>query len=392
MNRAAPDPSRIKADQGSTTHGSDSAPGEKQAVRPTHSAWPWRLSWAVLPASAVLLLILSTAALGVGRYPISPLDVVRAFFYTPVTSATGIDSSGYLTGQLGTALAAHRAMLHAIVIDARLPRLVAAALIGAALSVSGTAYQAVFRNPLVSPGMLGVLSGSAFGAALGIVCGLQETGVQVAAFIAGLAAVLLGLGIAALLQSGMILTLMLGGLISNALFTALLSLVKYTADPLNQLPAIVFWMLGSLAQVGWTDLARFGVPLLLGTLLLCVSGRVLDALSLSDDEAQSLGVHVMPIRLGVIALATLLATLTVSLAGIIGWIGLLVPHLARASVGASNTRVLPLSALFGAMLMIAADTSARTLSAGEIPLGIITELFGAIAFILVLRRFRGSLG
>jgi iron complex transport system permease protein len=134
------------------------------------------------------------------------------------------------------------------------------------------------------------------------------------------------------------------------------------------------------------------VPILIGTILLCLSGRLLDALSLSDDEAQTLGVHVVPIRLGVIGLATLLATLTVSLAGILGWIGLLVPHLARACVGASNTRVLPLSALFGAIIMIAADTSARTLSAGEIPLGIITELFGALAFILVLRRFRGSLG
>ena len=352
-----------------------------------------------VPVAAIVLLAVSVVALAVGRYPISPFDVLRVFFSlrdgigaagTSAGSAAGASTSNAASAAMSQA-SAHLAMLHAIVWDARLPRLLAAALIGAALSVSGTAYQAVFRNPLVSPGMLGVLSGSAFGAALGIVSGLQGTGVQVAAFIAGLAAVLLGLGIAALLQSGMILTLMLGGLISNALFTALLSLVKYVADPLNQLPAIVFWMLGSLAQVGWTDLARFAVPLLIGTFLLCCSGRVLDALSLSDDEAQTLGVPVVPIRLGVIALATLLATLTVSLAGIIGWIGLLVPHLARACVGASNTRVLPLSALLGAIIMIAADTSARTLSPGEIPLGIITELFGALAFILVLRRFRGSL-
>lgn len=340
-----------------------------------------------MTGATVVLIASAVLALCVGRYPLGIAQVVQ----TLVSAVAGHLPTHQTSAAGGVAGSAQAALLHAIVIDARLPRLLAAALLGAALAASGAAYQAVFRNPLVSPGMLGVLSGSAFGAALGIVLGAQGAWIQVSAFAAGVVSVLVGLGIAGMLQSGAIITLMLGGLISNALFTALLSLVKYVADPLNQLPAIVYWMLGSLTQTGWPALDRFALPLLAGTVMLCLLGRILDTLSLSDDEARSLGVPVTAIRLGVIALATLLSTLTVSLAGIIGWVGLLVPHLARPLVGASNVRVLPLSALIGAVVMILADTCARTLTAGEIPLGIVTELFGALAFVLVLKRFRTSI-
>jgi len=328
----------------------------------------------IFAAATVLLALAAGLSLCLGRYPLSPTDVARAL--------------GTLAGLAGPAHDAHDAMLRAIVIDARLPRLLAAALVGAALSVAGASYQAVFRNPLVSPGMLGVLSGSAFGAALGIVLGAQGVWIQLCAFAAGIAAVALGLAIATMLERGNMLTLMLGGLISTALFSSLLSIVKYTADSRDQLPAIVYWLLGSLAQAGWPDLARFAGPLLAGTALLCCSARLLDTLSLGDDEARSLGVPAASIRLAVIAVATFVSALTVSLAGMIGWIGLLVPHLARPLVGAANGRLLPLCALIGATGLILADTCARTASAGEIPLGIITELFGALAFVLVLRRFR----
>jgi iron complex transport system permease protein len=199
-----------------------------------------------------------------------------------------------------------------------------------------------------------------------------------------------GLAIAGMLGGGGILMLVLGGMISNALFAAFLSLIKYLADPLNQLPAIVYWMLGSLAQTGWTELERLALPLIAGTMLLCASSRVLDALMLADDEARSLGVPVAAVRLALIAVATLISALTVSLAGMIGWVGLLVPHIARAIVGASNQRVLALSALLGATGLVLADTCARSLSAGEIPLGIVTELVGALVFIVVLRRIRHS--
>ena len=328
-----------------------------------------------LPLAAILLLLCALLALCAGRYPIAPLEVVRTL--------------AHLLG-IG-APPANAALLQAIVVDARLPRLLAACLVGAALAVSGGAYQAVFRNPLVSPGTLGVLSGAACGAALAIVLGAHGAWIQLCAFGAGVLAVVAGLGVAGMLQRGSILTLMLGGLISNALFSSLLAMLKYTADTQNALPAIVFWMLGSLVQSSWTDLGRFALPLVIGMGLLCGGARLLDVLSLGDDEARSLGVPVTALRLGVIALATLLAALTVSMAGMIGWVGLLVPHLARPLVGAANGRLLPLCALIGAILLVLADTAARTLSAGEIPLGIITELGGALAFILVLRRFRGGL-
>ena len=339
------------------------------------STFKSRASFAALTLLSLSVLL----SLCAGRYALSPREVLST-----------------LAAALHLREAPERyALFHAIVVEARLPRLIAAGLIGAALSVAGATYQSVFRNPLVSPGLLGVLSGSAFGAALGIVLGAHGAWVQVFAFGAGTASVALGLSIArfagggaGVSDGGGVLMLVLGGLVTNALFSSLLSLVKYVADPLDQLPAIVYWMLGSLAQTGWTDLGRLAIPLLLGTVVLCKAGRLLDTLSLSDDEARSLGVPVGAIRLGVIAVATLISALTVSLAGMIGWIGLLVPHIARALVGASNQRVLQMSAWLGASALILADTCARSVSAGEIPLGIVTELLGALAFVFVLRRLR----
>ncbi|WP_246794919.1 FecCD family ABC transporter permease [Burkholderia perseverans] len=322
--------------------------------------------------------IAALIALCAGRFPLTPMQVARAF--------------------IGTAGAPHSAaslaQWHAIVVGERLPRLLAAALAGAALASGGATYQAVFRNALVSPGWLGVLSGAAFGAALGIITGGAVPNlwwVQLCAFAAGCTAMALGVALAWLLGGGGTLALLLGGLVSNALFSALLALVKYVADPLDQLPAIVYWLLGSLAQVGWHDLARLGPPLAIGTALLCAAAPLLDALSQSDDEALSLGVPVRRIRLAVITVATLATALTVSLGGMIGWVGLLVPHLARALAGASNRAVLPVSALLGATVLILADTIARSATASEIPLGVITEIAGAAAFGFVLVRQRGRL-
>jgi iron complex transport system permease protein len=180
----------------------------------------------------------------------------------------------------------------------------------------------------------------------------------------------------------------LGGIVANALFTSLLSIAQYMADPVDQLPSIVYWLLGSLSAVDVQALWMIGPILAVAIVLLCLTGRAIDALSLSDDEALSLGVPVEKIRSGLIVVTTLICALTVSLAGMVGWIGLLIPHLARLLVGPGNTRALPLSACLGGIFLLAADGVARSVSAGEIPLGIITELFGAIAFVLVLHRVR----
>lgn len=326
----------------------------------------------LLPLLLLTLLGTMLASLSLGRYPLPPGEVLH-----------------FLLHQLGLGeLEAQRqALLHNLIVDIRLPRVLTAVLVGAALSISGAAYQAVFRNPLVSPGLLGVLPGAAAGAALGLVFSDSWWIMQVAAFATGFLAVAIGVGIAGLF-GGSLVMLVLGGIISGALFTALLSLVKYVADPYNQLPAIVYWLMGSLATADLPDLARVAIPMGLGILLLSSLGRALDALSMGDDEAATLGLPIRSVRYGVIALATLISALTVSLAGVIGWVGLLVPHIARLITGPGNRLLLPASALLGAIFLLLADGLARNLAETEIPIGIVTELLGIPAFLLVLHRAR----
>lgn len=323
-----------------------------------------------------LLLALLAAmvfSLALGRYPLPPLEVVR-----------------FGLAQVGLAdIPPERlSLLHNLIVEIRLPRILAAVLVGGALSVSGAAFQAVFRNPLVSPGLMGVLAGAAFGAALGLVISGNWWVVQFSAFAMGMVAVVVGVAIAALFGRGTVVMLVLGGIISGALFSSLLSLVKYMADPYNQLPAIVYWLMGSLAMADLRDVGRMAIPMGLGILTLASLGRALDALAMGDDEARSLGVPVEKVRYGVIATATLVSALTVSMAGMIGWIGLLVPHVARLMVGPVNARLLPASACLGGIFLLAADALARNLTTTEIPIGIVTELLGIPAFLLVLHRVR----
>ncbi|GBR67115.1 FecCD family ABC transporter permease [Gluconobacter kanchanaburiensis] len=334
------------------------------------SASPVLIRWLAL--TGVVLSVL--CALCLGRFPLSPQRVLGVFGYFLHLSSTDDP------------------VARTVVMQARLPRILAALLVGSALSCGGASYQAVFRNPLVSPDLLGVLSGAAFGAAVAIILGGAVSVVQGGAFAGGLLAVGCGLLIGRSLPEGGILSLLLGGLIGNAIFTALLSLVKYLADPMDQLPAIVDWLLGSLAPSGWQELAWVSGPLIGLTAALVLCAPVLDVLSLGDDEARSLGVSVRVMRPMVIVLATFACALTISMAGIIGWIGLLVPHVARLVAGAEHRNMMPVCALLGAAGLVLADTCARSLTAGEVPLGIVTQLFGALAFIIVLRRLRRGVG
>jgi len=184
--------------------------------------------------------------------------------------------------------------------------------------------------------------------------------------------------------------LVLGGLLSAALFSSLLSLVKYAADPYNQLPTIVYWLMGSLGQVDLGRLTGFALPMAGGTLLLCGAGRALDGLALGEDEALSLGLPVRRLRLGVIAAATAVSALTVALVGMVGWVGLIVPHVCRTLVGPGNARLMPASACAGGIFLLGADALARSVAVAEIPIGIVTELAGIPVFLLVLRRARGA--
>jgi len=273
-----------------------------------------------------------------------------------------------------------------VVFELRLPRIFAAVLVGAALSVSGAAFQSMFVNPLVSPSLLGVLAGASFGSALGILLSESWFIVQLFTFLFGALAVALAMGIAMIYRGSGILILVLGGIISTSLFTSLLSVVKYTADPYDQLPSIVYWLMGSFALVERSTLLGVAGPMALGILLLILFAKYLNVLSMGDDEARALGVNVKKVRIAAIAAATLISSLTVVTAGVIGWVGLVIPHISRMLVGPDNRVLIPTSALVGGIYMLLVDTLSRTLFDSEIPVGILTSLVGIPVFVFILKN------
>jgi iron complex transport system permease protein len=330
-------------------------------------AWPFA-------GGVCLLFTVALVSLGLGKYPISPKGIL-AFFWQGWTGA-----SYYTTEQMS--------VLKNVLLNIRLPRILAAALIGSALSTSGASFQAMFVNPLVSPSMLGVLAGASFGAALGIVYLKSWYAVQIATFIGGLMAVAVAVGIARIYRVNSTIMLILGGIISGALFTSLLELVKYMADPYNQLPTIVYWLMGNLSQPDREMTLKAAIPICLGLGILIFLGRHLNVLSLGDEEARALGVNVQRIRLVVILCATIVSAMTVVIAGSIGWVGLIIPHFTRMITGPNNERLLPASALIGAGFLIIVDNICRLLLSFELPIGIVTSLVGIPCFALVLRNAR----
>ena len=333
---------------------------------------------AILPVCLALAAITAFAGLCVGRYPLPAGEVLQALLH-----------------RLGLAAPAPDPTAGVILFAERTPRVIAAMLIGAGLSLSGASYQSVFRNPLVSPSLLGVLAGAGFGAAVAVVISAPTEVRLLLTFAGGAAAVAVGLAVARAFGQGArgvgdpgILLLVFGGLVSTALFTALLSIMKFAADPQNQLPDIVFWLLGSLAAVRPDQLWLIGPVLAAGGIVLLFLSRYLDPLALSDDEARSLGLPVGGLRLAVIVAATVTSALTVALAGVIGWVGLIVPHVARLLVGPAHRRLMPVAACIGAVFMVVSDGLARSLTASEIPLGVVSDLLGVAIFLMVLPRIR----
>ena len=278
-------------------------------------------------------------------------------------------------------------VMHTLITEIRLPRIMACIIIGASLAISGSAYQAMFVNPLVSPSILGVLSGAGFGAAIGMFFGLNEYLIQLSTFAFGFIAVLTALSISAFYsRSGSIIVLVLGGVISGSLFTSLLSALKYAADPNDSLPAITYFLMGSLGFASKNFIQISILPMFVGILLLAFSGKYLNALSLGEEEAKSLGINVTRVKIFVILVATFISALSVTIAGIIGWIGLIVPHMARFIFGADNRTVLSSSAI----ILLFCDNFSRLMFTFEVPIGIVTSLFGIPIFILVLRRAKKS--
>ena len=326
---------------------------------------PYRAALAVVAAALALAVALAMAT---GSFAIPAADVVRVLWSALSGGDAGVADN-----------------VRAIVLDIRGPRVAAALAVGAALAASGATFQALFRNALVAPDILGVSAGCALGAVVAIFLGLPAAAVQAFAFAGGIAAVATVVAVASWVRGhDRVLTLVLTGVVAGSLFAAGVAFAKSVADPYNQLPAITFWLLGSFASVAPRDLA-FSLPLLAAAFvpLALLRWRV-NVMSLPDDEARALGVDVARERLWLIAAATLATSASVALAGIVGWVGLVVPHAARMLGGAQFSRVLPMSALLGAAFMVVVDTSCRTLAPTELPPGVLTAFVGTPAFIALL--------
>lgn len=276
--------------------------------------------------------------------------------------------------------------MESIVMEIRLPRLIGALLVGSALAMSGATYQGLFKNPLVSPDLLGVSSGACVGASVAILLNRSSLEIQLAALAMGLLAVLISTTIPKFFKNTSNLMLVLSGIIVSGFMSAFQGIVKYLADPQLQLASIVFWMMGSLSSVKGSDILRVGPAMLIvGVILFLIRWRI-NLLSLGSAEAKSLGVNVPRVRGLAILCATILTASAVCLCGTIGWVGLIMPHLGRLLVGEDNRYLIPASALLGALFMIIVDTVARNLTGTEIPLGIITGLLGAPMFVWLLAR------
>lgn len=327
----------------------------------------------ILFTLTALLIAVALVAAGIGPYPIPPQTVVEALWQRLV--------GGDIQSTIDTVL-----------FNIRLPRIVAAGFVGAALSAAGAAYQSLFRNPLVSPDILGVSTGAGFGAVVGILLGFPVAMIQFLGFAGGLATVAIVVTLArALRSSGDVLVLVLAGIVVGALAGAAISLVKVLADPYDQLPAITFWLLGSLSGIKAHDVAATVPVVLIGLAPLILLRWRIGVLSLGDDEARALGVEVGRLRAIVIAAATLVTASVVAISGVIGWVGLMVPHMARLLIGPRFDRLLPAAILLGAAFMIGVDTLARSAARIEIPLGVLTAIIGGPVFVWLLAHNRRRL-
>jgi iron complex transport system permease protein len=329
--------------------------------RPSLRVWPF-----LLPALALLALIV--LALSTGRFAVPVADVF-----------------GILAGKmLGMPVAADPAM-QTVILQVRLPRVLAALVVGAALAAAGATYQGLFRNPLVSPDILGVSAGASLGAVLGIFLSLPVAAIQGLAFAGGLGAVAAVYAVgAAVRRHDPVLTLVLAGVAIGAVLGSAISLLKVLADPYNQLPAITYWLLGSLASANLGDIAAILPAIGLGLVPLILLRWRMNLMSLGEEEARALGVETRLLRPLLIASATLVTAASVSVTGVIGWIGLLVPHVARLLVGPDFRRLLPASLVLGAGYLLLVDLVARTIAPIEVPLGILTALIGAPFFLWLL--------
>ncbi len=335
----------------------------------------WRKQTGRLGAGWKVILILlpfvtALAALGAGRYKISMPEVVDA--------VVGQFSGTYHISE----------MAYKTIWNLRIPRILLALLTGAGLSAAGCAFQSLFANPLATPDTLGVASGASFGAALGIILGFDMLGMQVTSFLMGILAVTLtwlgGSGKGKNLSS-----VVLSGIMMGSLFNALVSLVKYLADEETQLPAITYWLMGSLNGAGYKTLMFGAPPILIGIAVLFLFRWKMNLLPLSEEEARASGTNIYALRIVVVICAAMITASCVSMCGQVGWVGLLIPHMCRMKFGSNHLSLFPASVSLGAVFMVLVDTVARTISASEIPVSILTAIIGAPFFIILMRKSGG---
>ena len=323
---------------------------------------------------AALTLAAAAVSLTLGRYPADAADV----FTVMRLRLTGADPGEY-------------AALSGIIFAVRLPRVAGALLIGAALAVSGAAYQGVFRNPLVSSDLLGVSAGAGFGAAMAILASANMITVHFVSFFCGLGAVAASYFISARLSGGLkegTLVMVLAGILVSTVFQALIAFIKTVADPFNKLPAITYWLMGGLSSLTSAQLSLIAPPIIVGALPLLLLRWKLNLLTLGEEESLALGLRPALVRTVAVVCATLVTAAAVSVSGIIGWIGLVIPHLVRSLTGPDYRDLIPMSLFLGGLYLLVIDTVARTILTMEIPLGILTALIGAPFFVYLLRRMK----
>ncbi len=333
---------------------------------------------AVLLLSAALLFVLFFVSLTFGRYSV-PLSGVAKILWHRLWTLTGLDRVLPMTVSWTEAM-------EKTVISIRLPRILTACLVGCSLSAAGAVFQGVFRNPMASPDILGASSGAAFGAALAILLGVSTQFITIFAFISSILTVALVFLIAQRAPGQRTVNLILAGIMVGSLFSAGTSYLKLVADPGNQLPAITYWLMGSLSGVRLSSILPVAIPMAAGIVPLLLLRWRLNLLSLGESEARALGVNTDLLRAVLILCATLITAASISVSGVIGWVGLVIPHLCRKLIGSDNRGLLPCSMLVGASFLLLVDDVSRNLLATEIPIGILTAVIGAPFFIWLLLR------
>jgi len=320
-----------------------------------------------IAAFAILFVAAFIFSIATGRYPISFVEVVRVIF-----------------GRLTNAEQTWTDEVELVIFMIRMPRVLAGALVGAALASAGAAFQGLFRNPLVSPDILGASSGAGFGAALMLLFGMSYAMVSFAAFVCGIVAVGAAYIISTRARRNPTLGMVLAGIMISSLFTAGTSYVRLVADPNDSLPAITFWLMGSVANVRQSNLIWAAIPILCGMLVLLLLRWKLNLLTTGEDEARSMGVNTKVMRILIVSSATLITAASVAISGIIGWVGLVIPHFARLLVGYDYRVVLPVSMLMGATFLMLVDDLSRTIAVSEVPLGVLTAFVGAPFFLYLI--------